>query len=98
MARESAGWMTTLRFLVRGRVQGVGFRYFVLRRATNLSLVGWARNLPDGRVEVVATGEPSSLESLGAHLLHGPPNAQVEAVEKSEISDDMTSHKTFSIR
>lgn len=87
-----------LRYLIRGRVQGVGFRYFVLRCAAALGVVGWTRNLPDGRVEVVAVGESAALEALEGQLQQGPPHAQVEAVEKSYVSDDMTVYKAFEIR
>ncbi|MEO8138051.1 MAG: acylphosphatase [Gemmatimonadota bacterium] len=96
MARQPAGRMT-LRYLVRGRVQGVGFRYFVLRHATALGLVGWTRNLPDGRVEVVAEGEAPALETLEGQLRVGPPHSQVDAVEKSEILDNITVHTAFEI-
>lgn len=87
----------TLRFLVRGSVQGVGFRYFVLRRANSLRVTGWARNLPDGRVEVVARGTTESLESLASLLREGPPHAHVAGVDKSEISDDLDIGNTFAI-
>ena len=66
---------------VTGRVQGVGYRFFVLETAHDLSLVGWARNLPDRRVEVVAEGERSQLERLVADLLEGPRGAHVTDVD-----------------
>ena len=72
--------MTTRRYLVSGRVQGVAFRFFVLREATALGLAGWARNLADGRVEVLAEGEPALLETLGGRLWQGPPHALVTGV------------------
>jgi acylphosphatase len=68
--------------VVRGRVQGVGFRDFVLTRARALGLNGYARNLPDGcSVEVVAEGPRSELERLLASLGEGPRSAVVQAVE-----------------
>lgn len=72
----------SLHCLVFGRVQGVGFRFFVQDRARELGLVGWVRNRPDGRsVEVYAEGPRSALEQL-RHALHsGPPGAWVERVE-----------------
>ena len=70
-----------LHAFVSGRVQGVGYRFFVLETAQNLSLLGWARNLPDRRVEVVAEGERSRLESLAASLLEGPRGAHVTDVD-----------------
>ncbi len=65
------------RATVRGRVQGVGFRYFVLRRAQLLNLTGWVANRPDGSVEVVAEGESSQLEELLELLRHGPVGSYV---------------------
>jgi acylphosphatase len=72
----------TTRFLVSGQVQGVGFRWFVARHARSLGLVGYARNLPDGRVEVVVSGREESLPELEQLLRSGPANAQVERVER----------------
>jgi acylphosphatase len=66
---------------VRGRVQGVGFRWFVVREAAALGLRGYARNRPDGSVEVVAAGDAASLDRLVARLRVGPPAAAVEVVE-----------------
>jgi acylphosphatase len=86
------------RLVVSGVVQGVGFRYFVYRRAQSLSLRGWVRNLPDGRVEVVISGPPEQVATLEAAVSQGPPHAQVEKVEKSDISDEMITHKTFDIK
>jgi acylphosphatase len=71
-----------LRALVRGRVQGVGFRDYVERRARTLRLTGFVRNLSDGRtVEVVAEGPREALERLGGYLRRGPSGAYVSAVE-----------------
>nr|MBO2476959.1 acylphosphatase [Bacillota bacterium] len=67
---------------VRGRVQGVGFRAFVQRHGRALGLVGWARNLPDGSVEVVAEGAPETLALLRDYLQQGPRWAVVTAVEE----------------
>ncbi|HXU86498.1 MAG TPA: acylphosphatase [Verrucomicrobiae bacterium] len=66
---------------VRGRVQGVGFRYFVVRRALELDLVGWVANAPDGSVQCVAEGSPAALDALEATLRMGPLGAMVEAVD-----------------
>ena len=75
---------SALRVLARGRVQGVGYRYFALEKAAALGLSGYARNLSNGStVEVVAEGLLSSLESLLAQLRHGPPLARVERVDVS---------------
>ena len=73
--------MPPLRALVRGRVQGVGFRWFVRQRARELGVRGWVRNRSDGSVEVHADGEPDALERLRASLRTGPPGARVTAVD-----------------
>jgi acylphosphatase len=88
----------TRRYLVSGAVQGVGFRYFVLRRASALGLAGWARNLPDGRVEVVARGLAEALGTLEEALWAGPGHARVSGVENSEISDELADVNGFEIR
>jgi len=85
------------RFLVRGRVQGVGFRWFVWKTAERLGLGGLARNLPDGSVEVVAEGPGPALEQLAQALQRGPPLAQVERVERSDVPHDMALPKQFDI-
>jgi acylphosphatase len=72
--------VTSRRFLVAGKVQGVGFRYFVLRQAQVLGLSGWVRNLADGRVEVVAAGDDGSLAAFEGRLWSGPTAAAVAAV------------------
>ena len=70
---------TRLRALARGRVQGVFFRQFARTHAQRLGLVGWVRNLPDGRTgEIVAEGPQTALEELLAHVRRGPPAAYVE--------------------
>ncbi len=72
----------TLTVYVNGRVQGVGFRQFVRRHAATLGLRGWVRNLPDGRVEVVALGRRDAVDALRHFLRQGPPHAQVTGVEE----------------
>ena len=71
------------RFLVSGRVQGVGFRYFARRVAGRLGLVGWVRNLPDGSVEAVAEGSPEELARFHSELRLGPTLADVTKVTAS---------------
>jgi acylphosphatase len=73
--------MQRLHVVVRGRVQGVGFRYFVLRRARALGLTGWVRNRRDGAVEVQGEGDRAALEELLERLRQGPPGAIVADVE-----------------
>jgi acylphosphatase len=84
------------RWLVSGRVQGVGFRYFVQAKATDLGLAGWARNLDDGRVEVYAAGHPKTISDLAAALHIGPRMADVRSVE--EIEEALQSLAGFSVR
>jgi acylphosphatase len=69
-----------LHFLIQGRVQGVGFRWFVHREASELDLRGWVRNTEDGEVEVVAAGEPDDLHELRASLKRGPRGSRVDRV------------------
>jgi len=73
--------MPRLVALVRGRVQGVGYRAFAQKKALELGLAGYAENLPDGRVEVVAEGPREALEVFLHHLRQGPRLARVEEVE-----------------
>jgi acylphosphatase len=72
------------RYLVRGRVQGVGFRWFVEREAHMLGISGWVRNNHDGSVEVLAQGTRDQLSGLHSRLREGPRAARVDAVEISE--------------
>jgi acylphosphatase len=86
-----------MRMIVRGRVQGVGFRAFVAREARQLGLGGFTRNLPDGSVEVVAGGQPLRLDLLAERLQAGPPLSRVDAVERFEL-DPAPSPGTFEVR
>lgn len=70
-----------MRYLVSGRVQGVFFRAATRNLALSLGLTGWARNLPDGCVEVLACGDGTQLEALHHWLWEGPPHAQVQDVQ-----------------
>ena len=70
----------TIRCVVSGRVQGVYYRAATRDRALSLGLDGWVRNLPDGRVELVVSGEPAAVETLVAWLWQGPPAAAVSSV------------------
>jgi acylphosphatase len=79
------------KWIVSGRVQGVGFRFFVQHKATALGLKGWARNLDDGRVEVYAAGTEDRLEDLAAALHVGPRMADVRGVEQREAGIEPTS-------
>ena len=74
-----------LEAVVHGHVQGVGFRYFVVRRANELGLAGWTSNERDGTVRVLAEGSSAALDALTRHLHAGPPGAQVERVEINRL-------------
>lgn len=86
--------------MVQGRVQGVGFRYFVQERARDLHLVGLCRNLSNGDVEVVAEGEEGALEALVAALYQGPMMARVENVHAVQLpaTGEFTSFRTAASR
>ncbi len=85
MSRETKGDnLGCRRYVVRGRVQGVGFRFFVEREAHMLGISGWVRNNPDGTVEVLAMGTPEQLLGLRGRLQSGPRAARVDAVDESE--------------
>jgi acylphosphatase len=73
-------------WLIRGRVQGVGYRYFAQREATALGLPGYVRNLDDGRVEVYAAGPENKLDELAGRLHRGPRWAEVRGVEERQAA------------
>ena len=74
--------MNAARFWVSGRVQGVAYRAHTRHQALALGLTGYARNLPDGRVEVLAMGAPAALDALERWLRQGPPAARVASVQR----------------
>ena len=74
-------------FLVKGRVQGVGFRWFVQQEAFEIGLRGWVRNTDDGHVEVVASGSPEDIADLRAALRKGSRGSRVDAVVEHELAD-----------
>jgi acylphosphatase len=84
------------RYLISGRVQGVGFRYFAERVATEIGVTGWARNLSDGRVEVHANGTVPQLNDFEARLRKGPAYADVRGFEV--VEDAPTDSSEFRIR
>jgi len=85
------------RFVVRGRVQGVGFRWFVEREAAILQVAGWVRNNSDGTVEVLAQGTRDQLAGLRSRLQEGPRAARVDDVEVSE-AEPIAGLTSFQIR
>ena len=82
---------------VRGFVQGVGFRWFVVKRATQLGLAGWTSNEPNGTVRVVAEGSPQALDELVVLLHEGPAGAHVEQVDANRLPS-VGGMRGFSIR
>jgi acylphosphatase len=84
-------------FLVRGRVQGVGFRWFVEREAHVLQIAGWVRNNPDGSVEVLAMGTREQLAGLRSRLQEGPRASRVDNVEESE-AEPVAGLNSFQVR
>jgi acylphosphatase len=81
--------MTTLiarRCFISGRVQGVFYRASTRQKATELGCAGYARNLPDGRVEVLAVGEPQAVQGLLDWLWRGSPASEVKLVEVQEVT------------
>ena len=79
--------MMVLHFLIQGRVQGVGFRWFVHREASELALRGWVRNTEEGHVEVVAAGGAEDLAELRASLRSGPRGSRVDRIIEHTLAD-----------
>jgi acylphosphatase len=80
--------VSAARFVVSGKVQGVFFRASTREQALELDLRGYAKNLPDGRVEVLAAGSDAALDALAAWLRQGPPAARVDDLERLPATDD----------
>jgi acylphosphatase len=85
------------RFFVSGRVQGVGFRFFVERTAANLAVGGYVRNLFDGRVEVYAIGSTEQMDALKSALQRGPRMASVHRVDELDAETLAEYMKSFTI-
>ncbi len=84
------------RIVVRGRVQGVGFRWWTRSVAARISITGWVANRADGTVEIFAEGEPYNLESFFAEVQKGPPLSRVESASKRPC--EVEGFSDFSIR
>lgn len=82
---------------VRGQVQGVGFRWFVVREGSYLGLVGWVANAPDGSVVLEAEGNRSAVERLLELVRTGPPGSAVDGVSRSDVRP-LGSEARFSVR
>lgn len=89
--------MATQRIFVSGRVQGVGYRDWVVRTAQRTGLTGWVRNLKDGRVEILVFGDDEALGKLVEGCREGPPLARVDHVE-AWPADGEKAHKGFTKR
>lgn len=88
--------MKTVRLLISGRVQGVGYRDWVRSQALDLGLTGWVRNLRDGRVEAVAGGDDAAIAALIDRAGEGPSLAQVDRVDVSDA--ERPSESAFEVR
>lgn len=95
MSRRPPASQAARRWWIRGRVQGVGFRYFAQRTATELRLGGYVRNLDDGRVEVYAVGPEERLSELAGRLHQGPRWAEVQAIDEQEA--ELRAYSSFEI-
>ena len=80
--------MVARRYIVKGRVQGVGFRYFTHRVAQEVGVRGWVKNLPNGTVEVCAEGDMEPMEQFLSRINKGPSLGFVEAVEVGEVETE----------
>jgi DNA ligase D-like protein (predicted 3'-phosphoesterase) len=96
VSRRADADKKALRVVVRGAVQGVGFREATVRRARKLGLMGWVRNAEDGSLLVHAEGPPDAVDELVAFLHEGPPDARIEEVEAEEVK--VEGHEQFAIR
>ncbi len=76
-----------MHYMVRGRVQGVGFRWYVHREAAEIGLRGWVRNTTDGQVEIVAAGKPEQLAELKIAIKKGSRGSRVDAVIEHELAE-----------
>jgi len=85
------------RWVITGRVQGVGFRWFVLNVAQGLGVRGWVRNREDGAVEVVGLAAAATIDALDARLSAGPPGARIIRIDRSDVPHEIVDGKSFRI-
>lgn len=90
--------MSCLLLHIRGRVQGVGFRYYTQAQAERLGIRGWVRNLPDGCVETFICGNAQQLASMQAWLAHGPTAARVDRIDTLSAPAPDVAPPVFTIR
>tara|TARA_Y100000031_G_scaffold148893_1_gene185845 strand:+ start:44 stop:352 length:309 start_codon:yes stop_codon:yes gene_type:complete len=84
-------------YLISGRVQGVGFRNYTKKKATQMGVIGWVRNLEDGRVEALVCGDEPALTRLDRYISHGPELAVVESVERCDVDKSVIEVDTFTV-
>lgn len=89
--------MLAVRLEVEGRVQGVGFRWYVREQARELDLSGWVRNRADGTVEIAVAGPPGAIDSLVSRVREGPPGARVDIVRKIPLDPAQALDSPFAI-
>ncbi len=89
------GTTTTMRLVIRGRVQGVGYRAWCMQTARRLGVSGWVRNLADGSVEAFAHGPAVAVESFVGACQAGPPLARVTAVDTTKLDAPATTPEGF---
>jgi acylphosphatase len=90
--------MSRRRWIARGQVQGVGFRWYVRREAERLGLGGFARNLSDGTVEVISQGPDEALDRLEQALRRGPSGGRVDALDRLEVPAELEVSNSFHIK
>ena len=86
------------RYVIRGRVQGVGFRWYVLNEALRLGIRGWVSNRPEGSVEVVAVAPYETLAQFEAVLRRGPPAARVQDFDVADVPHAAVDTKSFIVK
>ncbi|HLD05508.1 MAG TPA: acylphosphatase [Candidatus Nanoarchaeia archaeon] len=79
--------MPCLHIYISGKVQGVSFRYYLMKEAQRLGILGWVKNLEDGRMEVIAQSKSEALQEFLRHCRKGPPYAEVERVDMEEVPE-----------
>lgn len=90
--------MLRLHLVVRGSVQGVGFRWYVRETAQRLGVAGWVRNREDGSVEIAVSGDEDRVEQFAAAIERGPSHASVAGVSRNPLGDGETLARPFEIR
>ena len=94
---EDGAHVQTVKWIISGRVQGVGFRYFTQRTAIQLGVTGRVQNLPNGKVQVIAMGKTEDLATLKEYLYHGPSFAHVSQISEEDLYSEQKEFSDFSI-